>query len=194
VANGKNGTLEADSSLLGKSSVQVILDRLHSDMSHGFIDISRLELRCANADPNYGPVWFHCRSGPTETARNVLTRAVNLILDEVKIHANLYIIALIRRFAVISRVTQKGEQRLKQKGTSFWEKLIDQQLLSAPSLKFIIENGSNNTNIGVELLESSIPPSNFIAGIVELSQHHPIQNLTLSERRKVLFGADSLFS
>mmetsp|Transcript_22701 Transcript_22701/g.26039 ORF Transcript_22701/g.26039 Transcript_22701/m.26039 type:complete len:1700 (-) Transcript_22701:211-5310(-) len=197
VANGKNGTLEgisADSSLLGKSSVQVILDRLHSDMSHGFIDISKLELRCANADPNYGPVWFHCRSGPTETARNVLTRAVYLILDEVKIHANLYIIALIRRFAVISRVTQKEEKRSKQEGTSVGEKYIDQQLLSAPSLKFIIENGSNNTNIGVELLESSIPPSNFIAGIVELSQHHPIQNLTLSERRKVLFGADSLFS
>jgi hypothetical protein len=108
----------------------------------------------------------------------------------------LYIIAFIRRFAVISRFTQKGEQRSKQEGasTSSWEKLIDQELLSAPSLKVIIENGTNNTNIGVELLESSIPPSNFIAGIVELSQHHPIKNLTLSERRKVLFGADSLFS
>jgi len=97
---------------------------------------------------------------------------------------------------VISRFTQTGEQRSKQEGrsTSSWEKLIDQELLSAPSLKVIIENGTKNTNIGVELLESSIPPSNFIAGIVELSQHHPIQNLTLSERRKVLFGADSLFS
>jgi tetratricopeptide (TPR) repeat protein len=196
-ANGKDA-LEAISaeSLLGKSTVQIIFDRLYSDTSHGFFDISRLELRCANADPNYGPVWFHCRSGPTETARNVLARAVNLILDEVKIHANLYIIAFIRRFAVISRFTQKGEQRSKQEGasTSSWEKLIDQELLSAPSLKVIIENGTNNTNIGVELLESSIPPSNFIAGIVELSQHHPIKNLTLSERRKVLFGADSLFS
>jgi len=195
VAKEKASTRESNPthSLLGKSSVQVVLDRLHSDTSHGFIDISRLELRCANADPNYGPLWFHCRSGPTETARNVLARAVNLILDEVKTNAYLYIIASIRRFAVISRFQQKEEHNLKE-GTASWEKLIDQALLSVPSLKVIIQNGTENMKSGVELLESFIPPSNFIAGIAELSQHHPIQQLTLPERRKMLFGADSLFS
>jgi tetratricopeptide (TPR) repeat protein len=180
-------------SLLGNSSTQVIIERLHSGSSLRFIDMSRLELRCANADPNYGPLWFHCRSGPTETARNVLARAVNLIVDEVKTRAYLYIVASIRRLAVISRLHEKETLNLKE-GTSSWEKKIDQELLAAPSLKVMIKRGTENTNIRVELSESSIPASNFIAGIAELSQHHPIQKLTLSERRKMLFGADSLFS
>ena len=180
-------------SLLGNSSTQVIIERLHSGSSLQFVDISRLELRCANADPNYGPLWFHCRSGPTETARNVLARAVNLIVDEVKTHAYLYIVASIRRLAVISRLHGKETLNLKE-GTLSWEKVIDRELLAAPSLEVIIKRGNENTNIRVELSESSIPASNFIAGVAELSQHHPIQKLTLSERRKMLFGADSLFS
>jgi len=178
-------------SLLGKSSLDLVIERLHSGTSLGFIDISRLELRCANADPNYGPLWFHCRSGPTETARNVLTRAVKFILDEVKTHAYLYVIASIRRCAVISRFQQKTNI---EEGTSSWEKAIDEELLSVPSLKEMIQHGTENVKLGVELLESSIPPTNFIAGIAKLNQHHPIQKLSLPERRKMLFGADSLFS
>ena len=180
-------------SFLGKSVMRVVVQRLHSGTSLQFIDISRLELRCANADPNYGPLWFHCRSGPTETARNVLTRAVNLIIDEVKTHAYLYIVASIRRLAVISRLDGNESQNLKE-GTPQWEKLIDQELLSTPSLKDMIQHGIENMDIGAKLSESYIPASNFIAGIAELSQHHPIEKLSLPERRKVLFGADSLFS
>lgn len=122
-----------------------------------------------------------------------MARAVNLIVDEVKTHAYLYIVASIRRLAVISRLHEKETLNLKE-GTSSWEKVIDRELLAAPSLKVMIKRGTENTNIRVELSESSIPASNFIAGIAELSQHHPIQKLTLSERRKMLFGADSLFS
>lgn len=180
-------------SLLGISSTQVVIERLHSGTSLRFIDISRLELRCANADPNYGSLWFHCRSGPTETARNVLARAVDLIVNEVKTHAYLYIMAFIRRLAIISRLQEKEAPGLKE-GTSQWEKIVDQGLLRAPSLKVMIKHGTENMKIGVEILESSVPTTSFIAGIAELSQHHPIQTLSLSERRKVFFGADSLFS
>jgi len=179
--------------LLGKSSIQAVIERLDPITSLRFIDISKLELRCANADPNYGPLWFHCRTGPTETARNVLARAANLIMGEVRTHAYLYILASIRRLAVICRWQEKEISNLKQ-GSSSWEKAIDQELLSAPSLKTIIQHGIENRKTGVDFLESSVPTSNFIAGIAELSQHHPIQKLTLSERRKMLFGADSLFS
>jgi hypothetical protein len=180
-------------SLLGISSTEVVIERLHSGTSLRFIDISRLELRCANADPNYGSLWFHCRSGPTETARNVLARAVDLIVHEVKTHAYLYIVAFIRRLAIISRLQEKEALGLKE-GTSSWEKVVDQELLRAPSLKVMIKHGIEDMKIGVEILESSVPTTSFIAGIAELSQHHPIQTLSLSERRKVLFGADSLFS
>jgi la-related protein 1 len=179
--------------LVGNSSTEAVIERLHSGTSLRFIDTSRLELRCANADPNYGPLWFHCRSGPTETARNVLSRAVNLIIDEVKTHAYLYIVASVRRLAVVSRLQGEKMSNLKE-GTALWEKRIDRELLSTPSLKVIIKKGTENMKAGVEFSESSIPASSFIAGIAELSQHHPIQKLSLSERRKMLFGADSLFS
>jgi len=179
--------------LLGKSVIRVVIERLHSGTCVQFIDISRLELRCANADPNYGPLWFHCRSGPTETARNVLTRAVNLIIDEVKTHAYLYILAIIRRLAVISHLEENKLRNLTE-GTPVWEKVIDQELLSTPSLNCMIQRGSESLNIGVKLSERYIPASNFIAGIAKMSQHHPIKTLTLPDRRKVLFGVDSLFS
>lgn len=181
-------------SLLGKSSTEVVFKRLYSGTSLKFIDITKLELRCANADPNYGPLWFYCRSGPTETARNVLARAVNLVVDEVKSHAYLYIMASIRRLAVISRFQQKGRAADLKEGSSSWEKAIDQELLSVPSLKAVITQGTKDMSTDVELSESSIPASNLISGIAELSQHHPIQKLTLHERRKKLFGVDSLFS
>ncbi len=181
------------SRVIGKSSTEAVIERLLSRKSLEFLDISRLELRCANADPNYGPLWFHCRSGPTETARNVLARAVNLIVDEVKTHAYLYIIASIRRLAVVSRFQENEVPNVKE-GSAAWEKMIDQELLSTPSLKVMIEQGCEKMKLGAKISESSISASNFIAGIAELSQHHPIQKLSLSERRKVLFGADSLFS
>ncbi len=180
-------------SRLGRSSTEAVIERLHSGTSLQFIDVSRLELRCANADPNYGPLWFHCRSGPTETARTVLARAVNLIVEEVKTHAHLYIVASVRRLAVISRFMDREKPSLKE-GTSAWEKIVDQELLAAPPLKHIVEQGAEKIKEEVEISERSISASNFIAGIAELSQHHPIQNLSLPERRKMLFGADSLFS
>mmetsp|Transcript_16920 Transcript_16920/g.39077 ORF Transcript_16920/g.39077 Transcript_16920/m.39077 type:complete len:1708 (+) Transcript_16920:176-5299(+) len=180
-------------SLLSETVLRVVVERLYSGTSLQFIDISRLELRCANADPNYGPLWFHCRSGPTETARKVLSRAVNLIIDEVKTHAYLYIVATIRRLAVISHLEGNRLNEFKEE-TPLWEKLIDHELLSTPSLKYMIQRGTETMDIDMKLSESYIPTSNFIAGIAELSQHHPIEKLSLPERRKVLFGVDSLFS
>jgi hypothetical protein len=197
IAQGKGQSSRSsslDESFLGEVVVKSILDRLHSEDKYKHLDVSRLELRCANADPNYGPLWFYCRVGPTDTARLVLTRGIDVILDEVKLHANLYISAILRRFAIIARFEKKQHSEV-QEGTSAWEKLIDEECLSAPSLKQIIEYGNKKiTEAGVEFLETSIPPSDFITGIVALSRHRPIEEMTSSERRKTLFGTDSIFS
>lgn len=180
-------------SFLGTSVVEAILERLHSDATHQFLDLTKLELKCANADPNYGPLWFHCRSAHTDTARMVLTQAVDEMLGEVKRHANLYIAASVRRFAILTLFKQIQDNQLNE-GSRMWENLTDRECLSSPSLKQIIEVGCGQTETGGELLESSFPPSDFITGIVALSRHQPIEKMSLSERRKTLFGADSLFS
>ena len=33
------------------------------------LDITHLELRCSNADPKYGKLWFHSRSRPSDTRK-----------------------------------------------------------------------------------------------------------------------------
>lgn len=35
-------------------------------------EVEGLVLRCVNADPNYGSMWFHCRHRPSDTAKCVL--------------------------------------------------------------------------------------------------------------------------
>jgi la-related protein 1 len=180
-------------SFLGDSIATALKERVYSDKVVHFLDISRLELRCSNADPNYGPMWFYCRSRLTDTARVVLGRAVNIILDDVKFHANVYIAALVRRFAITSRFELKVHGEVTE-GTSTWEKMIDKECFSVPSLQHIFETGSDISEAGVEFLESSTPPSDFITGIVALSRHRPVEKMTSDERRKMLFGADSIFS
>ena len=32
-------------------------------------EVEGLVLRCVNADPNYGSMWFHCRHRPSDTAK-----------------------------------------------------------------------------------------------------------------------------
>ena len=65
---------------------------------------ARLELRCANADPNYGAVWFECRHRPTDTARIVLARARSRLLADVHTHQRVYAAALARH----RRLTSTG--------------------------------------------------------------------------------------
>jgi len=62
--------------------------------------IERLERRCANADPNYGNVWFQCRSRTHETARSVLKQAQKWASKELLALAPLYMQAWVRRLLV----------------------------------------------------------------------------------------------
>jgi tetratricopeptide (TPR) repeat protein len=166
------------------------------------LDIDKLQLRCANADPNYGLLWFHCRVGPTDTARKVLARSLEIMFSEMRRHANMYLAALIRRSAVVAVYLRNRELGHKMIGdakvdnSAQLEEGIDKALLSAPSLKAIIEAGNRKYNNvpGMDLLESTMTGSDFVAGLVELSRYRPMESMSLSERRKALFGTDALFS
>lgn len=168
------------------------------------VDISQLWLRCANADPNYGALWFHCRTGPTDTARKVLSRAREYMLSEIHTYAHLYIVACIRRFAIVECMNygadgirggeDKKSRTVQSDDNAKWDHLVHVACLSAPSLEEIIEEGNHNGKTGMDLLESTMSGSDFVAGLVQLGRHRPMEELSLSERRKVLFGTDALFS
>ena len=64
------------------------------------IDTSELTLRCTNADPNYGSMWFICRRRPTDTAMTILKKAKEMIAKEIAISAALYVTAIVRRAGI----------------------------------------------------------------------------------------------
>jgi tetratricopeptide (TPR) repeat protein len=179
------------------ASIRELLDPARVDK---LLDVSILQLRCANADPNYGSLWFHCREGPTDTARRVLARALEFVVVELRAHAYIYILAFIRRFAVMKcferDVMGNSDVNYCEEGTALWEEQVTQTLLEAPNMQELIDTGKaeSNDKPGVDLLESTMTGSDFVTGLVVLSKHRPMERLSLSERRKALFGTDALFS
>lgn len=183
------------------SSVRSSLEKVSFE---GLFDDSDLELRCANADPNYGVLWFHCRHGPTETARKVLARAREQIITDVRANAHLYIIAMVRRYGVMANlekeVNAKHEQS-KESGSNeekseklSWDSILQNRLRATPSIDNILKPGEIDNKSCTVLLESSVVGSTFGTGLVELNKYKPLKELSLIERRKILFGSDALFS
>ena len=171
----------------------------------GKIDDSDLELKCANADPNYGLLWFHCRTGPIETARKVLARAREQIIKDVRANAHLYIIAIIRRNVVMANLQKEMNRKYAQlsgdsgaceqnAGRVQWDSFLRNRLRATPSIGDILKPGEIDQKSGTVLLESSVTGSSFGTGLVELNKYKPLEDLTLIERRKILFGSDALFS
>ena len=73
-----------------------------------------LELRCTNADPNYGVVWFQCRGHPSESSRRVLRRAKVAMAHELQALGPIYLQALCRCMlvqAVLSAVLEAHPDR-----------------------------------------------------------------------------------
>jgi len=158
------------------------------------IDTSHLELRCSNADPNYGLLWFHCRRRPTDIARIILSRAKCLIASHLSTYAFLYIAATVRRagleHALLLRSSNAGDN-MKDRDT--WDSTLESQLRAAPCLSSTgIVNHPDVTSCSAILKDLS--GSDFVTGLTELNRHVQLQDLSLFERRKVLFGSDSLLS
>ena len=128
------------------------------------------------------------------------------MIAELKTHAKVYLAALVRRFAVLACFhydrKSAGDQHddmndnAAAEGSAEFENILKFAFLSSPSLKDIILNTNTNANEAthVELLESSMSESSFITGLVALSKLKPMDKMSFHERRKALFGTDSLFS
>lgn len=181
--------------VLGHETALVISQQLESEYRERTVDLTRVELRCANADPNYGLLWFHCRHGPTDTSRRILGRAKERIVAEVRKFAHIYILAMIRRTAIMAALAAEGNsgEEPAAVNTAEWENFIDERLLAAPSLK-TIWNGEKKLEEGLVLLERTTTGSVFATGLTELNKHQPVGVMSLRERRKALFGTDALFS
>jgi hypothetical protein len=72
-----------------------------------------------------------------------------------------------------------------------WEYFTDAKLRAAPSLETIFNPTDPTT--GLELLESTARGPLFATGLTKLNKRQPLEHMTLSDRRKTLFGIDALF-
>ncbi|KAL7531520.1 hypothetical protein ACHAXR_004089, partial [Thalassiosira sp. AJA248-18] len=151
------------------------------------LDTSELELRCSSADPNYGHLWFQCRNSPIDTAREVIARSKTVMSDSIVEYSYLYIAAIVRRSGVLMLIHQQDEenggtttnQNAQPKLFSHnWDAMVDRQLRSVPSLD--------------KMLSVSFQGSMFTTGCGGNSRNW--DKLSLTEKRRQLFGSDSLLS
>eukprot|EP00797_Seminavis_robusta_P014299 Sro216_g089500.1 n/a (621) ;mRNA; r:68452-70314 len=179
--------------IIDSQTLPQIIDLLEAGYESASVDLADLELRCANADPNYGLLWFHCRHGPTDTARKILTRATDKVVSELRKFVPIYIVALVRYAAV----TGMMDTEKQSEDDAAWEDRVDEILLAAPSLQEILKKDDiveKNQDGGVLFLENNIAGSTFSTGLTELNRLQPVGELSLNDRRKALFGTDALFS
>jgi len=192
----------------GKSNTDMISRRLASRLILSFnprnlssIDTSDLELRCSNADPNYGLLWFHCRQRPTDISRTILSQAKFLLAENLATHSFLYIAAMIRRAGIIILMqketiqTENGKisKRLNLEDlSSQWENSLEARLRAAPSISEVLpEKILKLTSNKNDLISLSICESDFITGLTGVNQLKPLEKMSVLEKRKILFGNDS---
>jgi len=51
-------------------------------LEHGVFtpELAHIEMRCMNAEPNYGPMWLYCKRAPTDSPSQVLRQAKTMLL------------------------------------------------------------------------------------------------------------------
>lgn len=186
----------------------MIRSRLKPAFRDSTVDLSDLYQRCANADPNYGLLWFHCRETPSGTARQIMARATELMQNEIGTYAHVHLAALVRRIAILTQIDRNLQRKAKALGddkapreivnTAQWEETMIKAFLSAPSLREILSSSKSaaDTPTGMVLLESTMTGSKFVSGLVALCDQVSVSEMSSSssEKRKALFGTDALFS
>lgn len=177
-----------------------LIPEVSSRLKHleGLVDLSDVRLSCSNADPNYGTIWFSCRHVPTDTPRKVIDDASIYVSSEVQRYLHLYIAAVVRRRVILSTLSEErpgiNENPLEISDPSMeaWENKSDSALQSGPSLQHVLNPTDPTTGFG--LFDSVTDGSAFVTALSSQSKTKTIKEMTLPERRKVLFGTDALFS
>ncbi|KAL0484846.1 FPGS1 [Acrasis kona] len=67
-----------------------------------------IEQLCVNADPNYGPLWFHCKENVLDSTRQVLRRAKKLLMAELLEYRDLYQRAIMCNDSHVNNTNQEG--------------------------------------------------------------------------------------
>jgi tetratricopeptide (TPR) repeat protein len=192
-----NGPPDDLSKIVHHHIIATVWQRLKPEMVRASTDLSDLRLACANADPNYGSLWFYCRRGASDPPRRVIEYAAEHVADDVQKYVHTYLAAMIRRRAILSMVdltrpsTLAGKIETSDLKEIEWEDHIEQKMLLSPTLEEMFNPMDPTT--GLVLLDRNANGSLFIAGLSELNKYQPVPEMTLAARKRALFGNDALF-
>mmetsp|Transcript_17759 Transcript_17759/g.21649 ORF Transcript_17759/g.21649 Transcript_17759/m.21649 type:complete len:664 (+) Transcript_17759:85-2076(+) len=155
------------------------------------IDTRALEQRCVNADPNYGALWFHCKRGPFDTARQVLRTAKKLLIAELLKFRNVYKRAYLDQQAkTIKHTTSDTDEDINDDH----KREDKQQQRTTPALvnaanAWIVDRlddlpGADSNTVGDIDFSTGLCSVNWI--------RERVASLSLTEKRKILFGSDTI--
>jgi tetratricopeptide (TPR) repeat protein len=193
--NSSNGEVheECDIEISDKSLIPSLQSQLEIGKLDDLFQSSNLELRCANADPNYGSMWFCCRNAPTDSARDVLRQARDKISEDIKANVHLYVAAIIRYCAIMAawkeNLNKTGELSPRLRNEKF-----NEFTRNIPSLQDVLASNILDSSDHTIFLENSVSGIHFLSGLTTLNQQKPLQSMSVIERKKILFGSDALFS
>ena len=168
-----------------------------------------LSRRCTNSDPNYGTAWFHCRTKPYDTPATVIKTALHFLACEMAAAQPLYVRAVLSyirkclqksRTAAISK-TEAGQKEDLGHGevecddedmaallrSQEWSEQRDEELLED------FEHVEKSVELGKPMwFANGYAGPDFVTASVEMNRLIFSKSLNSEEKRKVLFGSDSI--
>ena len=131
-------------------------------------DLERLWQLCINAEPNYGTLWFHCKTSVLLTTRQVLQSATDLLEDELSYWRHIYDAARRQSNAFVGDTPALGGH----------------------------ESACTMGSLGlVPLLEEEgrapAEASDFVTGSVSLNRmQRRVAELSFEQKRSLIYGGD----
>lgn len=187
-----------------KNAAEVVKAELNTnEIARDVLDTSELELHCSSADPNYGHLWFQCRKSPIDTAREVINRAKSMLASDIVNYSFVYIAALVRRAGILLLLNYHAHTiyqptdsakieplpliELPSSHSNEWDAAVNSLLRKAPSLNEMLWGVGQGDNV-----PNKLSGQMFVTGYVESNKSW--DQLSLTEKQRILFGSDSLLS
>lgn len=157
------------------------LKRKPNSIAKDVVDTSELELHCCSANPNYGHLWFQCRVSPIDSAREVIAEAKDIMTTDIINYSYAYVAAMVRRAGIMMiihhpEIVDSNGVDLYSNGVDF-DRIVNQQLRLAPTLDVILS-------------DKEVSGSMFVTGLT--GSNKKWNTYSLAEKRRILFGSDSL--
>jgi tetratricopeptide (TPR) repeat protein len=152
-------------------------------------EIGKLQLRCVNADPNYGAMWFHCRHRPSDTARSILMMAKLMMAEELSKLQVVYLAAMVRRL----RIEAEVRQFLDNAGGSIADEAMQHRRERLLLLAARVAPPVSCTDRALGDGLAGVSTEDFITGLATMNRilSH-MTKLKAEQRRKILFAADQI--